>query len=216
MDGDFPWILVGAFLLWVFNLLGGRKRKLERPQRPREPRPQPPLERPPDQGRSGLDPTQSEGGQLEELLRALEQRVDPTAGTPPSRPPNVPRPRAPAPRAPRGPLGRPASVPLPTAEELEERESLESEPVIESLEREVRRPERVNPDRLAQAEAKERTRLLETEARDREPHRSRHASFDKRIRVPPVAEPETRRFTTAQMRQAFIWGEILGRPKGEL
>ena len=136
-------------------------------------------------GRSGRSiPTQSEGGQLEELLRALEQRLDPPAA---ARAGAADARAAAAARQHRGPLGRPAKVPLPTAEELEERESLEVDPVVESLEREVHRPERVIPNRLAQAEAKERARLAEAEARDREPHKSRHASFDKRIRTPPVA-----------------------------
>ncbi|HET8623262.1 MAG TPA: hypothetical protein VFM14_06845 [Gemmatimonadales bacterium] len=210
MDGDFPWILAGAFLLWLFNAIGGRKRPPgQRTELPRDPSPPRRVARRPEPARSGLDTTQTEGGQLEELLRALEQRLDPTAAEP-----ALPPPRSRPPQPARGPLGRPAKVPLPAAEELEERESLEVDPVVESLEREIRRPERVNPNRLAQAEAKERARLSEAEARDREPHKARHASFDKRIRTPPVAEPAARRLTTAQIRQAFIWGEILGRPKG--
>jgi len=208
MDGDFPWILVGAFLLWIFNLLAGRKRtRIERPQLPRDPRHAPPVERRPEPTRGGLDPTQTEGGRLEELLRALEQRLDPTAGSTTPRP----QPR----QTQRGPLGRPSTRPLPTAEETEERGSLEVDPVVETLEGEVRRPERVAPNRLAQAEAKERARLAQAEARDRESHKSRHSAFDKRIRTEPTTEPAARRLTTAQLRQAFIWGEILSRPRSE-
>ncbi len=210
---DFPWILFAVFLLWIFNLLGGRKgAKVERQGRrpePREPRAEP--------GALRRDPTQTEGGQLEELLRALEQRLDPTAAPRPPRPPvpaPPPLPRRTGSAAGRGPLGRPASVPLPTAEEVEERESLESDPAVESLEREVRRPERVRADWLAQAEARERARLAQVEARDRESHKSRHTAFDQRIREQPAAAPAARRLTTAEIRQAFIWGEILGRPKG--
>lgn len=205
MDSDFPWILAGALLLWLFNLVGGRRgKKVERPQPPRPPR------APRAQPRPALpDPTQTEGSQLERLLQALEQRLDVEAPeTPPVILPRQPRPT-------RGPLGRPASVSLPGAEELEERESLETDPVIESLEREVHRPERVNPDWLAQAEARDRARMAQVEARDRESYKSRHAGFDKRIREPPVVAPAGRRLTTAQIRQAIIWGEILGRPKSE-
>ncbi len=208
MDGDFPWILAGALLLWLFNLIGGRKQpKQHRPRLPRDPTPPRPVERRPEPAGSALDSTQAEGGQLEELLRALEQRLDPTAAPPGPRPQPQPMPR--------GPLGRPASVPLPSSEDLEERESLESEPVFESLEQEVHRPQRVTRDWLAQAEARERARVAQVEARDQERHKSRHAAFDKRIRAQPVKPAPTRRLTAAQMRQAFIWGEILGRPKGD-
>jgi hypothetical protein len=209
---DFPWVLVGVFLLWLFNALGGRKRPpgQERARLPAERTTAPREQRRPNLARSAPDPTQTEGGQLEELLRGLERQLDPTAAEPPApRPTQTPTPR--------GPRGRPATVPLPTAEELEERESLESEPVFESLEREVHRPDRVAPDRFGQAEAKERARLAEAEARDREPHRSRHTAFDQRIRATtPAVKPEARRLTTAQIRQAFIWAEILGRPKSGL
>ncbi|MGH7517124.1 MAG: hypothetical protein ACREOC_06605 [Gemmatimonadales bacterium] len=209
MDGDFPWILGAALLLWLFNLIGGRKgTKVERPQQPgvpRTPRPAPPRA---EAGSRRPDATQTEGGQLDELLRALERRLDPTTQPAPSKPARS--------QTRRGPLGRPASVPLPTAEEVEERESLESEPVVvESLEGEVRRPVRVTRDWLAQAEAREQARQAQVQARDDERHKSRHASFDKRIRAQPVTAAPARRLTTAQMRQAFIWGEILGRPKGD-
>jgi hypothetical protein len=196
VDGDFPWVLAGALLLWLFNVVGGRKRaKVERPQRPRTASAPQPVPRRAETARPPLDPTQSEGGQLEQLLRALERQLEP-----------VPQ---------RGPIGRGAPTPLPEAEDLEERQSLETDPVVESLEGEVRRPERVAPNRVAQAEAKERARIAASEARDREPHRSRHAAFDKQIRMPLVAPPAPRRLTTAEIRQAFIWGEILGRPKSD-
>jgi hypothetical protein len=111
-------------------------------------------------------------------------------------------------------------VPLPGAEDLEERGSLETEPATESLEDEVRRPERVDRDWLRQAEERERARLEQVEARDRTSHKTRHAEFDRRIRAESAApvgaiSPPTQRLTTAQIRQAFIWGEILGRPKGD-
>jgi hypothetical protein len=211
VDGDFPWILVGAFLLWVFNLLGGKKRT--RPERPQQPQPSPPARVP---GRTGgqSDATQREGSQLEALLRALERRLDPSAASaPPQR-----QTRMPAPQTAPPPLGRPASRPLPEAEDLEDRESLEAEPVVESLEAEVRRPERGARDWLRQAEDRERARIAAVEGRDRMPHKARHEEFDRRIRPPQPAAasgPVAGRLTTAQIRQAFIWGEILGRPRGE-
>jgi hypothetical protein len=211
VDGDFPWILVGAFLLWVFNLLGGKKRtRPERPQHPQQPRSSPPVRVP---GRTGgqSDPTQREGSHLEELLRALEQRLDPTVAP-------APRQRQTGPQRTRPPLGRPASRSLPAAEELEERESLETDPVVESLEEDVRRPERTSRDWLRQAEERDRARNAEVEARDQVSHKSRHGEFDRQIRAAQTAatvNPAARRLTTAQIRQAFIWGEILGRPKSE-
>ena len=220
MDGEFPWVLLGLFLLWVFRILGGKPgAKVEGPPRRRE------LPDPPPPASDAPGSTQSEGAHLEELLRALERRLDPTAAerpipppaAPPTRPPRPPVSRPlPSSASRRGPMGRPAVVRLPEAEDLEERESLEAEaePVVESLEREVHRAERERTNRLAQAEAKERARLAAIEARDREPHRARHAAFDQRIRAEPAATAVRRRLTTEQMRQVFIWGEILGRPKG--
>jgi hypothetical protein len=200
MDGDFPWVLVAAFLLWVFNLLRGKKRT-QRPQQPPR-RSAPPGK--PSRTASAADSTQHEGGRLEELLRALEQRLDPKPAS--------------APRTTRPPVGRPASRPLPHAEELEERDSLEVEPLVESLEEEVRRPERSARDWLRQAEDRERGRIAEVEAREAPSHKGRHEAFDRRIRSPLPATPSgpaPRRLTTAEIRQAFIWSEILGRPKGE-
>jgi hypothetical protein len=200
VDGDFPWVLVAAFLLWVFNLLGGKKRT-QRPQQPPR-RSVPPAK--PSRTASPADSTQHEGGQLEELLRALEQRLDPTATS--------------VPRTPRPPVGRPAPRPLPHAEELEERDSLEVEPVVESLEEDVRRPERSARDWLRQAEERERARTAEVEAREGLSHKARHEAFDRRIRLQSPAvpsDPASRRLTLAEMRQAFIWSEILGPPKSE-
>jgi hypothetical protein len=205
VDGEFPWVLFAALLIWVFNLLRGNKgTRAERPRLPGVPPRQAPRQADPPRAR---DATQAEGGQLEGLLRALEQRLDPTAAEPT-------RPRAGG--TAQGPRGRAATVKLPSADELEERESLETEPVVESLEREVQRPERVTRDWLAQAEARERARVAQVEARDNERHKPRHAAFDKRIREAPAVPPVARQLTPAEIRQAFIWAEILGRPKGEM
>jgi hypothetical protein len=204
VDGDFPWVLVGAFLLWVFNLLGRKKRTtVERPQQPQVPR----------RGAGQSDPTQREGSHLEELLRALEQRLDPTATSAPPQRQTRPA-RRPATRP---AIGRPASRPLPEAEDVEERGSLEVDPVVESLEEEVRRPERPPRDWLRQAEERERARTAEIEAREGMSQKARHGEFDRRIRAELPASPAAAigRLSTAQIRQVFIWAEILGRPMGE-
>lgn len=95
---------------------------------------------------------------------------------------------------------------------------METDPVVESLEEDVRRPERTTRDWLRQAEERDRARNAEVEARERVSHKSRHGEFDRQIRAAQPAatvNPAARRLTTAQIRQAFIWGEILGRPKSE-
>ena len=92
------------------------------------------------------------------------------------------------------------------------------EPVVESLEEDVRRPERSARDWLRQAEERERARNAEVEAREGLSHKVRHEAFDRRMRPPLPAAPSgpaARRLTMAEIRQAFIWSEILGPPKSE-
>jgi hypothetical protein len=115
-----------------------------------------------------------------------------------------------------GPLGRHARAGLPSAEEVEERGSLEVEPEAVSLEEGVRRPERVEVDQDEQVEEIVRRRLQAAAARDKPLSKVDHAAFDQRIRKPaPSVDPEVEaRIRAARIRQAIVWREVLGRPLG--
>src|SRR5215207_2567962 len=100
--------------------------------------PSPPPRRPagPSQRRgalppvTGADATQREGSQLEALLRELGRTLDQASA----------------------PAGRAPDRRLPSAEEVEERESLEVTPEVRSLETDPRRPARVEVDQDDEAE----------------------------------------------------------------
>ncbi|MGH7578997.1 MAG: hypothetical protein ACREM9_02415, partial [Gemmatimonadales bacterium] len=195
---DFGPLLILGILWVVFSLLG-RKRSGDRPgprsapQRP-ETRPQPPIARQPTLG----DATQQEGSRLERLLRELERNLEQAGGTqarPPARPP------------------LPA---LPDDEEVEDRRSHDDEPVrVVSLETEVTRPERARYSQDADAEELVRRRIAEAEARSGSLTVSDHKAFDSRIRQEPADHTAVRRYTTAQLRDAIVWREILGPPVSE-
>ncbi len=152
-------------------------------------RSRPPLSPPPGSS-SGGDATQHEGSRLEALFRELERTLNDSAG----------------------PVGRPAGVPLPPAEEVEERETLEAEPEVVSLEQEVRRPQRARLDRDDRAERIEEARVAAAEARSGALSRATHAAFDDRIRAEPADATAVRTPTAEQLRHAVVWREILGPP----
>jgi hypothetical protein len=122
----------------------------------------------------------------------------------------------------RGPLGRQPRIriPLPEADEggEEEVEVLEREPEVVSLEA----PEGLERERLArgQAEAEEaevvlRDRLRIAQERLRPRTRADHARFDTQIRAPITAPPPPPSLLRRiPVRQAVIWREVLGPPKG--
>jgi hypothetical protein len=151
-----------------------------------------PPRRPPP-GPPGGDPTQREGHALERLLRELERTMNQAAG----------------------PAGRPASRRLPPAEEIEERETLEVTPQVESLEREPPRRERVTVDQDEEAEQVIARRAAQAAARSSGHTRADHQKFDQRIRQVPADHTATRPLTPQQLRDAIIWREILSPPVSE-
>jgi len=115
-----------------------------------------------------------------------------------------------------GPKGRPSSVRLESAEDVEEAESLEVAPVVTSLETTGERAPRVLVDQDSQVEEITRRRLAVAETHSRPATRADHQRFDARIREtsPPVAATAAPRLRRS-LRQAFIWSEILGKPVSE-
>lgn len=138
----------------------------------------------------GADATQREGQRLEELLRDLGRTLDRSAG----------------------PMGRAPDRGLPPAEEVEERESLETTPQVRSLETEPHRPERVMVDQDDGAEQLVARRIAAAEARSAPRTRADHQAFDKRIRQEAADKTATRALATRRLRQAIVWREILGPP----
>jgi hypothetical protein len=179
-------------LLWLAFSFFGKKRETGAPPRPRQ-RPEPgrpvvlPPAAPPGQG----DPTQREGSRLEMFLREMERALNQAAG----------------------PAGGQASARLPEAEEVEELESREVHPEVESLEVDVRRPERAVVDRDDEAEAVEARRVAAAAARGGSLTRADHLAFDQRIRAEPADHTAVRGYTVQQLRDAVVWREILGPPK---
>jgi hypothetical protein len=197
---DFSGLLLLGFLWFLFNLLSRNRQQppVRRPL-PRDPDYRTPL--PPAAPPSSGDPTQREGSRLEALLREFERALDQAEQ----------RPARPAPAA--GPLGRPAPERLPSAEEVEERESLEEEPEIVSLEEAPLRPVRVAVSQDEAAERVEVRRVAAAEARSGALTRADHLRFDQRIRQEPADATAVRGLTPEELRRAVVWREVLGPPK---
>jgi hypothetical protein len=104
---------------------------------------------------------------------------------------------------------------LPDDEDVEERASLERPERVVSLEREVRRPQRVEYDQDSGAEELVRRRIAAAEARSGPLRKADHKAFDARIRQEPADHTAVRRYTPAQLRDAIVWREILGPPVSE-
>ena len=194
---DFGGLLVLGVLWVLFNLLG--RARGESGTRPRtgppapQPRPQPPTARYP----ASRDATQREGSRLEQLLRELERGLQQAAGEEERTTLRLPLP------------------PLPEEEDVEERESLEVPERVVSLEREVKRPERVEYDQDSGAEELVRRRIAAAEARSGALTKADHKRFDAEIRQEPADHTAVRRYTPAQLRDAIVWREILGPPVSE-
>jgi hypothetical protein len=153
-------------------------------------RPAPPPPRPPRP-----DATQREGEQLEALLGQLEGRLGQAAPAPRTKSKAsvvVRRPAAPPSRS-RPPL-RPA-----------DRDQSEGASVEVAI------------DREAEAEVIERRRLAAVAARSEALTDADHAAFEARVRAdsaPDAAAATIRRLNVRQLRDAFVWNEILGPPAG--
>lgn len=118
----------------------------------------------------------------------------------------------------RGPLGRQAPVALPPAEEVEERETLETLDSLEEEERLISLDERAMeaPAPVLLDRAPETRRVLEERIAVAERHsraltRADHARFDEKIRAKPARLAPVRR-ARPTLRQALVWREILGPP----
>jgi hypothetical protein len=182
-----PTIALILGVLWVvMNLLTSRKKPPADPPVPREPlSPASP---------SVPDATQREGSRLEMVLRQFERALE---------------------EAETGPLGRQAGHRLPDDEDVEERQSLEREPEIVSLEEEVRRPARREYTQDADAEQLVQKRISAAASRDTARTKAEHQEFDQRIRKEPADKTATPGYTAKQLRDAVVWREILGPPVSE-
>jgi hypothetical protein len=183
---DFGGLLLLGLVWFIFNLLS-KKREPGSAPHPGRPRPTPRTVTP----QPGSDPTQREGSRLELLLKQMERALTDASG----------------------PGGRPATTSLPQAGEVEERESLEVAPEVESLEGEVRRPARAVVDRDDEVEAVEARRIAAAAERGGSQTSADHASFDRQIRAQPADHTAVRGYTAKQLRDAVVWREILGPPK---
>jgi hypothetical protein len=139
---------------------------------------------------TGADATQREGSQLEALLRELGRTLEQGSG----------------------PVGRAPDRRLPPAEEVEERESLEVAPEVQSLERDPKRQARVEVDQDDEAERIVARRMAAAEAQGKPLTKADHRAFDERIRQEAADKTATKGYTARQLRDAVVWREILGPP----
>jgi hypothetical protein len=196
---DFGWLLLLGFIYFVLNVMSKGKPGASDGSSPtRRTRP---LGELPDGGTSA---TQIEAGKLERMLQELQRSLEEGEVRPA------------ATRKPPPPMRRPPPVrrapPLPSAEEWEERQSLETDRGVVSLESLAPRPARQVVDHDDQANAAAQRRISAAEQRDRAVSPVDHLAFDARIRQEPADRLATRARTVAELRQAVVWNEILGKP----
>ena len=135
------------------------------------------------------------------------------------RPPSAPE-RGKLATSDRGPLGRHGGAALPSDEDIEERESLDERGFREAPESsEVMRAsrsrtERPDVDEEAEVEATVQRRLAEAEGRGRPHSEADHRAFHQRLVQGDQPTGSTARYSMDRLRQAIIWREILGPPKG--
>lgn len=221
----FEGLVVVAVIYFVLNLLQKAGKNAARSGTPAAEAPSP------------TSATQSEGASLEGILREIERLKQqkgaaatpgrpspPRTAKPPARPAAKPLPkpyRAPAAGIPdRGPLGRHSRATLQDAEEVEDRTNFDEVAASrkEGVERESaealhRRRERPEVDQDDAAEAVVQRRLKEAEARNRSHSAADHRQFDAQIRATAIQRPAGGGPSLAQLRQAFVWREVLGPPR---
>lgn len=184
LRADFGWVILVAFVFWVLQLVRAGARG-----RGGRGRPLPPSSSP---GQPGG--TQREGAELEQFLRYLERRLGGESAPKPS--------QAPAPVT----VKRPAAP----VRAKSPREADRNPVTVVSLENPV--------DRAAEAEALDRQRVAVATERNRELTDADHAVFTAKIRAgnelaarSPAAPAG---LTVRQLRDAVVWQEILGSPRG--
>ena len=100
-------------------------------------------------------------------------------------------------------------------EEVEEGESLESEPEVVSLEQDIRRASRREYTQDEDAEKLVQKRIAGAASRDTARSKADHLEFDRQIRMEPAEHTGTPAYTAKQLRDAVVWREILGPPVSE-
>ena len=171
--------------LWVLMNVLSGRKKAPPPDS------EPPERLPPDY--SPPDATQREGSRLEMVLREFQRSLENAEVS----------------------VRRHAGEPLPDDEDVEERQTLESEPEIVSLEQEVRRPSRREFTQDADVEQLVLRRITAAATRDTARSKADHVQFDERLRKEPADQTSTRGYTAKQLRDAVVWREILGPPVSE-
>ena len=156
------------------------------------PPPKLPRREPSPTGQSLPDATQREGSRLEQVLRQFERALEEAT-----------------------PAGRQNRMELPDDEDVEDRESLETDPTVVSLEQEVTRVPRQEYSHDHEAEKLVQKRITTAAARDRVRTKADHLEFDQRIRQEPAEHTATGGYNTKQLRDAVVWREILGPPVSE-
>lgn len=186
-------VLVLGVLWFIVNVVTGLKKK-DRPP-PRAPR-----REPVETGQSPPDATQSEGSRLERILRQVERAMEEAEAGPTRPEPQPPQ--------------RYEQV-LYDDEDVEERQSLETEPEVVSLEEVVHRPRRPDYTQDEGAQQLVEKRISAAALRDTARTKADHIEFDRQIRKEPAEHTGTGSYTTKQLRDAIVWREILGPPVSE-
>jgi hypothetical protein len=182
-------VLILGVLWFIVNVVSGLKKKDQPPRAPRRE----PLER----GQSLPDATQTEGSRLERILRQVERTLEEAEAGPTRPEPQLPQ--------------RYEQV-LYDDEDVEERQSLESEPEVVSLEEVVHRPRRQEYTQDEGAQQLVEKRISAAALRDTARTRADHIAFDREIRQEPAEHTGTVGYTSKQLRDAVVWREILGPP----